>query len=360
MSTAGTKIEDDEGKQLQRFANVQVFPDGSSIEVYSSPENQRLRVRHSSGSHLEFKADGSVMLKAIKDMHINPSAMSKQNKEQKGSDKSTTRYDTDYVLDVRGRLFLKASEINIEAGSTLRQTAGTDMIMSANNTIMKDTESLSIEPQKSLYIDTKEVRERVVHKTNYEGEDEDNQPGGGDITYMKGKSVIINDDPEGGISIITKGYLNFVCGQERVDIVGKYTEKPEKEAIGTWTNKVFQPEEAASQNKDKPGGTYYVETEGSMVQKLCTEEPSKMVKPNGRFLEIVEGDNKEQTMKENKITMVVKKDMYKQVKEGKYESKVKKDEKWEVEGERTRKVKKNEKVEIQGTQKIKAKKIFLN
>jgi hypothetical protein len=40
MSTAGSKIEDDEGKQKQRYANVHVFPDGSSIEVYSSPENQ--------------------------------------------------------------------------------------------------------------------------------------------------------------------------------------------------------------------------------------------------------------------------------------------------------------------------------
>ena len=360
MSTAGTKIEDDEGKQVQRFANVHVFPDGSSIEVYSSPENQRLRVRHSSGSHLEFKADGSVMLKSIKDAHWNTSAMSKQNKEQKGSDKSTHRVDTDYVLDVRGRLFIKASEINIEAGSTFRQSAGTDMIISGNNTIMKDTESLSIEPQKSLYIDTKEVRERVVHTTTYEGEDEDKQKGGGDIKYMKGKSVIINDDEEGGISIISKGYLNFVCGQERVDICGKYTEKPEKEAVGTWTNKVFQPDPAASQNKDKPGGTYYLETEGSLVQKLCTEEPSKMVKPNGRFVQVMEGDNKEQTMKEDKYTIVKEGDMYKQVKEGKYESKVKKDEKWEVEGERTRKVKKNEKVEIEGQQKIKAKKIFLN
>jgi hypothetical protein len=360
MSTAGSKIKDNDGEQKQRYAHVQTFPDGSSIEAYSSPENQRLRIRHSSGSHIEFKADGSIFIKAMKDFHVEQSTMGKQNKEQKGSDKSTQRTDTDYVMDIRGRLFIKASEINIEAGSTFRQSAGTDMIISGNNTIMKDTESLSIEPQKSLYIDTKEVRERVVHKTNYEGEDEDGTKGGGDITYMKGKSVIINDDPEGGISIITKGYLNFVCGQERVDIVGKFTKKPEKEAKGTWTNMVFQPEEAASQNVDKPGGTYYLETEGSYVGKLCTEEPSKMVKPDGFHVDIEKGERREQTMEEDWYTIVKKGDMFKQVKEGKYESKVKKDEKWDVEGERTRKVKKNEKVEIEGQQKIKAKKIFLN
>ena len=139
MSTAGSKIKDNDGEQKQRYANVHVFPDGSSIEVYSSPDNQRLRVRHSSGSHLEFKADGSVFLKAIKDLHLNPSAASKQNMEQKGADKSTMRFDTDYVLDVKGRLFIKASEINIEALSTMRQSAGTDMIISGNNTIMKYT-----------------------------------------------------------------------------------------------------------------------------------------------------------------------------------------------------------------------------
>ena len=52
--------------------------------------------------------------------------------------------------------------------------------------------------------------------------------------------------------------------------------------------------------------------------------------------------------------------MSKQVQKGEYESLVKKDEKWQVDGERTRKVKKNEKVTIEGMQKIKAKKIFLN
>ena len=360
MSTAGSKIKDNDGEQKQRYANVHVFPDGSSIEVYSSPDNQRVRIRHSSGSHLEFKADGSVFLKAMKDLHVNPSALGKQNMEQKGADKSTTRFDTDYVLDVKGRLFIKASEINIEALSTMRQSAGTDMIISGNNTIMKDTESLSIEPMKSLYIDTKEVRERVVHKTTYEGTDEDGGKGGGQILRMDGKSVIINDDEEGGISIITKGYLNFVCGQERIDVVGKYVEDVEGEAKGTWTNMVYQPKPASSQNVDKPGGTYYLESEGSYVGKLCTKEPSKMVKPNGRLISVEKGDNKDQTLEGDKICIVDKGDMYKNVKTGKYDSKVKKDEKWQVDGKRERKVAKNEKVEIGGVQKVKAKKIFLN
>lgn len=360
MSTAGSQIKDEEGKQKQRYANVHVFPDGSSIEVYSSPENQRLRVRHSSGSHLEFKADGSVFLKSIKDMHVNQSVMSKQNSEQKGSDKSTMRTDTDYVMDIRGRLFIKASEIQMEAGSIMKLNAGTDLTLDGNNIIEKATESVALEPRKSLYIDTKEVRERVVEKTTYEGTDEDGSPGGGQILRMDGKSVIINDDEEGGISIITKGYLNFVCGQERVDIVGKYTEKPEKEAIGTWTNKVFQPQPAASQNVDKPGGTYHLETEGSYVGYLCTKEPSKYVKPDGFYVDVVKGDRVEQTLEKDWYTIVAKGDMFKQVQKGKYESLVQKDEKWEVNGERTRKVMKNEKVEISGMQKIKAKKIFLN
>lgn len=376
MSTAGSQIKDNDGEQKQRYANVHVFPDGSSIEVYSSPDNQRVRIRHSSGSHLEFKADGSVFLKAMKDLHVNPSAVSKQNMEQKGSDKSTMRFDTDYVMDVRGRLFINCAELNVEAGSTARVSAGTDLILSGNNTIMKDTESLSLEPMKSLYVDTKEVRERVVHKTTYEGTDEDGGKGGGQILKMDGKSVIINDDEEGGISIITKGYLNFVCGQERIDIVGKYTEKPESEAKATWTNKVFQPQPAGSQNKEKPGGTYYIETEGSEAHKICTKEPGEFIKPNGRFVNVIKGDNREQTQEGDKYNLIAKGDMFKQVQKGKYESLVKKSEKWqidesreikikkdlkeEVTGKRDRKVAKNEKVEIGGMQKIKAKKIFLN
>jgi hypothetical protein len=361
MATAGSKVQDNKGEQKQRYANVHVFPDGSSIEVYASPDNQRLRIRHSSGSHLEFKADGSVFLKAMKDFHAHTSAMSKQNQEQKGSDKTTNRIDTDYVLDVRGRLFINCAELNMEVGSTARISAGTDLIMSANNTIMKDTESMSIEPMKSLYIDTKEVRERVVQKTTYEGTDEDGKPGGGQILKMDGKSVIINDDENGGISIITKGYLNFVCGQERIDIVGKYTEKPESKAQATWTQIVDKPEPASNQNKSKePGGDLYLETYSTYVEKICTDEEDSRYTPNGHLVEVTKGDEKTQVMEGDKILIVKEGDMYKTVKQGKYESKVKKDEKWEVEGERSRKVKKNEKVEIQGQQKIKAKKIFLN
>ncbi len=360
MSTAGSKIPDDQGKQKQRYANVHVFPDGSSIESYASPENQRLRIRHSSGSLLEFKADGSVFIKAIKDLHVNKSALGKQDMSDKGADMSTDRADTDYVLDVKGRLRITCAEMDLEVGSTMRCSAGTDMILSGNNTIIKDTEGLSLEPSKSLYIDTKEMRERVVEKTTYEGTDEDKGEGGGQITRMYGKALIVNDDENGGITICTKGYLNFVCGQERVDIVGKYTEKPESEAKGTWTNMVFQPQPAAKQNVDKPGGTYYLETEASYVGKLCTKEPSKMVKPDGFHVDIEKGDRREQTKEGDWYNVVVKGDMNKQVQQGKYESLVKKEEKWQVDGERTRKVKKNEKVTIDGMQKIKAKKIFLN
>ena len=360
MATAGSQIKDEDGKQKQRYVNNQVFPDGSSIEVYSSPDAQRMVFRHSSGSHLEFKADGSIFIKAIKDLHLNSSAMSKQNMEQKGADKTTMRYDTDLVIDVKGRLMIKAAQIDIEAGSTLRQSAGTDLILSGNNTIMKDTESLSLEPMKSLYIDTKEVRERVAYKSNYEGTDEDKGKGGAQLLKLDGKAVIMNDDEEGGITIVTKGYLNFVCGQERVDIVGKYTEKPSGEAEATWTNKVYQPKPASSQNKEKPGGTYYIETEGSEAHKICTKEPGEKIKPNGRFVNVIKGDNREQTQEGDKYNLIKKGDMYKQVQDGKYESLVKKDEKWQVDGQRERKVKKNEKVEISGMQKIKAKKIFLN
>jgi hypothetical protein len=119
---------------------------------------------------------------------------------------------------------------------------------------------------------------------------------------MYGKALIVNDDEDGGITICTKGYLNFVCGQERVDIVGKYTEKPESEAKGTWTNMVFQPQPAGKQNVDKPGGTYYLETEGSYVGKLCTKEPSKMVKPDGFHVDIEKGDRRSRPRKVTGIT----------------------------------------------------------
>ena len=58
------KIKDDEGKQQYMNSFPQVWPDGSEFSVYSSEGQRRMLIKHASGSHIEFKDDGSVIIKA--------------------------------------------------------------------------------------------------------------------------------------------------------------------------------------------------------------------------------------------------------------------------------------------------------
>ncbi len=178
-------------------------------------------LKHTSGSHVEFKSDGSIFIKAAKDLHTHSSVNSSGGEVTRGADNTTSRQDTDYTWEVGGRLRIKCSELDFEIGSTGRIVAGTDLIMSSNNMINKATESISLEGTKSIYVDTKEMRERVVARQSESGSQEIG--GGSNVMNVSGNCIIRNNDPNGGITLQSAGYLNFVCGAERVDVTGDPT-----------------------------------------------------------------------------------------------------------------------------------------
>ena len=143
---AGAQIKQDQlPKQGESF--TMVFPDGSEFRVYSHNENQQLVLAHSSGSLMEFKADGSVFINATKDIHTTTGIISED------SDQTTSKTNTDYTWDVGGRLNIKCAELNFEVGSKAALYAGTDFQITGNNIISKATEQVSIEAQKSIYLD---------------------------------------------------------------------------------------------------------------------------------------------------------------------------------------------------------------
>ena len=124
--SAGSKIKDD--AQEFQFALPFISPSGHEFSFYDTPDNQRLVIRHSSGSHMEFKADGSVFIKAVKDLHTHGSVASSQTAMASGADNSTIRHDTDYTMEVAGRLRFKCDQLDFEIGSTGRIIAGTDSV----------------------------------------------------------------------------------------------------------------------------------------------------------------------------------------------------------------------------------------
>ena len=71
---AGSQIPDQE--QEYQYSMPFTTPSGHELSFYDTPENQRLVVKHTSGSHIEFKADGSIFLTAVKDLHMSGSSLS--------------------------------------------------------------------------------------------------------------------------------------------------------------------------------------------------------------------------------------------------------------------------------------------
>lgn len=211
----GAKIDD--SKQEYQFSYPFVTPSGHEFSFYDTPDNQRLVIRHTSGSALEFKADGTVFLKSVKDIHINSSVVNKETGEE-NSEMTSILVDNDLTLDVKGKFKLKAEQIDIESGSTFSQVAATDLKLTANNIIEKATEQISIEGTKSIYMDTKEIRERVVARQTEAGSQDIG--GGSNVMNVSGNCIIRNNDPNGGITLQSAGYLNLVCGAERVDVTG--------------------------------------------------------------------------------------------------------------------------------------------
>ena len=86
MSTAGSKIQDD--NQEYQYTIPWVTPSGHEFTFYDTPENERLVIKHSSGSRLEFKADGSVFITSVKDIHQRASILSSEGTHAKPADQS--------------------------------------------------------------------------------------------------------------------------------------------------------------------------------------------------------------------------------------------------------------------------------
>lgn len=257
---AGSQIEDQ--NQEYQYSIPWVTPAGHEISFYDTPENQRLVVKHASGSHMEFKTDGSIFIKAIKDLHMHGSVSSEPGTDggstSGGADTTTQRFDTDVNIEVGGTLRIMAKKLEVDIGETTKVISGTDMILTANNIEEKANENIALKGTKSVYIDTKEYRERSVSHRTEEGTMEEGEGGGLNYMNVKGNFIINNTDPNGSISLISAGYLNLVAGQERVDVTGEYTKSPSSLAKATYTNVVL-PGAGGSQNKSSAPGDYYEE-----------------------------------------------------------------------------------------------------
>ena len=326
-------------------------PSGHELTFYDTPDNQRMVISHASGSHIEFKADGTILLKSVKDIHTHGSVASQTSSEEQGSDSTTTRIDADQVWDITGKLKIKCAQLDFEIGSTGRIVAGTDLFMTANNIGQKAAGNLALEGTKSLYMDTKEFRERVVSRRAEVGTKETGGEGGVNILNVHGNAVIQNNDPNGGITISSKGYLNLVCGQERVDITGMWTDRPSQEGVGTFTQKVYAPtQDTGPLNVSTPGGDYYFESQSSAHMRYSPMMVDQKYQPYGLQQQVQRGDANLDVMIGNYDQKVA---LDKQTTIGK-------DNLEDVGKDRIRTVAGEEKVDIQGIQTIKAAKIFQN
>ena len=335
---AGSQIED--VKQEYQFSVPWITPSGHEFSFYDTPENQRLVLKHTSGSRIEFKTDGSIFIKSVKDLHLNSSVASSQQpgagggQGAGGGDNTTTRFQADLAIEVEGTLRIKANKMEVDVNETTKMISGTDMTLTANNIIEKANENISIEATKSVYVDTKEYRERSVSHRTEEGTMEDG--GGGGINYMnvKGNYIINNTDENGGITLMSAGYMNFVCGKERVDLVGKYTKKPSSEGEATFTQKVYN--DKGTLDKSTVPGDYYFESAAGATQIYSkTTAGSSKNQTDGLNVTIQQGDETQSVTAGNQKLGVVA-------------------------GDRQRQVGLNETVNISGILSVNASKIFLN
>ena len=348
---AGSKIEDD--KQEFQYSYPFVTPSGHEFSFYDTPDNQRLVVRHTSGSHIEFKADGSVFVKAVKDLHTHSSVASSQSAMSGGADNTTQRHDTDLTIDVAGRLRFKCDQLDFEVGSTGRIIAGTDLTISANNLIEKATESISLQGTKSIYMDAKEMRERVQSKQTETGTPTSAQsPGGVNVMRVYGNTIIDNQDVNGGITISSAGYLNLVCGKERVDLIGQYNPLPSTMALGTFTQRVF-PTKGALDVSTRPGDYVFQSAGGAHYTYSMVYPGSSLAQADGLSENVILGNETHTILVGNDFRTVSLGNQVETVGVGNQILTV-------GAGNRTRTVGLNETVTVGGIQKITATKIYLN
>lgn len=297
MSNAGTKIQDN--AQEYQYSVPWISPAGHEFSFYDTPANERLVIKHSSGSHMEFKSDGSVFIKAVKDLHTHTGVLSEQNGSGgQGADSTTFRTDKDYTWEVGGRLRIKCTQLDFECDTTSRFTSATDLIMSANNIQHKASEGIALEAEKSMYMDAKECKERFVSRSNEVGTKEGikgrREDGGINVMKVYGNTIIQNDDENGGITIASKGYLNLVAGAERVDLVGKFTEEPSKEAESTFTTKVFASQ--GSLDVSTMPGDVHFESEAGAYYGYATSVGGSSTSPTDGFKQDVLTGNRTRTV----------------------------------------------------------------
>ena len=317
----GSQIKDEE--QEYQYSFPFVTPSGHEFTFYDTPKNERAILKHSTGSHIEFLADGSIQIRAAADIHqVQGIVSSASTGSDSGSDLSLQRVDTDYTLDVGGKLNIRCSELNFEVGSKGAINCGTDLELKANNILERATEAVDIESSKTVHIDTKEMKTSTVTTRNAEGTAESTSPwgGGGSPTvlssgsaaggykteHVKGHYVLKNDDPTGGITIVSAGYLNLICGQERLDLVGKYLPVGyTAEQRATWTQSVYMPMPLGPLNVSQPGGDYYFQSQSSGMYRYAFGAMTSPLAGGAGFKEdVMFGNHMSTTLVGNRIKKV--------------------------------------------------------
>lgn len=334
--SAGSKHKDTDQKySLSNLGPSYHSPSGHELSFYETEDNERLVVRHASGSHIEFKADGSVFIKSIKDLHMQTSVVSDQaggfDGSVKGADHTTLNHKTDLAIDVDGRLTIKCKELDFEVGNNTYFKSGADFKVEANNVIHKAAGQASIEATKSIYMDTKEKRERFVSTVTEVGSEETvgglgggfAPIGGVNVINVTGNTVIENSNPSGGITISSAGYLNLIAGGERIDITGKWGPMSTGKATAflpsaiakpfasTFTNLVFDPLKGIPDPKMQysappgTGGSYFTLCEGSKVDHVAmTNFLSPLAAGNGYLTNVMLGNKTENVLAGNNFRNV--------------------------------------------------------
>ena len=199
----------------------QVWPDGTEFTVYTTPDNRRTILKHSSGSHIEFKNDGTVVIKAVKDLHINSSVNSSPVGDgNEDASASLWNCESDLHINVAGKLSINCNTLDVSTEKDSRVYSGGDTVVKSNNFIQKADEQISLEPTKSMYVSTGEYRENIVTRTSEIGTPLGGNIGGQSTMKVNGHFVIENQDPKGGITIKSAGYTNILTAAERIDLTG--------------------------------------------------------------------------------------------------------------------------------------------
>lgn len=324
-------------KQEYQYGSGFTTPSGHEFQYYDTPDNQRLILKHASGSHIEFKADGSIIVKSLKDLHMHSSIVSSANDGQAGasggSDVTTNFIGTNYTIDVQGALKIKARSIQIEGHDTVHVLAGTDLEMKASNTWVRAKEQVAIEGTASLRMDSDECTQafRTLRQDIGTEDGEEGKKGGLHKISNHGTFIIEQTDETAAMTIRSKGYLNLVAGQERSDWIGKYTEKPHKDATkkATFYQHVYKPEQLDKNAncKEKPG-SYYFESDAGTTYMLGQMTKGSCPNPeHGRYIEIKKGDDELIIMDGDKQLTMLKGDYTEDLMDGGHEENIMKGDK---------------------------------